>query len=64
MTFEHYKGKRAIIRSTSVEGTIENVINKRGANTRLAARYILIDDTGKLHELMPHEIEILEYESE
>lgn len=58
MNFEEYRNKKATIKSTEVEGTITDVKHKRGANNRLAARFIVTDDNGQEHELMPHEITI------
>ncbi|HTJ52579.1 MAG TPA: hypothetical protein VL443_24155 [Cyclobacteriaceae bacterium] len=56
MTFEDYKGKKATIKSTEVEGIIDRVRHKRGADGSLGARFIVVDPDGKEHELMPHEL--------
>lgn len=56
MNFELYKGKKATIKSTGIEGVVVNIRHKRGADNSLGARFIVEDPTGKTHELMPHEI--------
>lgn len=58
MNFESYKGKSATIKSTQVEGTIIEVRYKRGWDNSLGARFHLEDPSGKIHELMPHEIKV------
>lgn len=62
MTFKDYEGKRATIKSIEVEGIIKNVIHKRGADNKLGARFLVEDQTGKVHELMPHELTVHLYE--
>lgn len=58
MSFEDYKGKTATIKSTGAICTIDYVRHKRGADNKLGARFILIDENGKTHEMMPHEITV------
>jgi hypothetical protein len=60
MSFTQYNGKKATIKSTDAQCIIERVIHKRGADGSLGARFILKDDQGKEHEMMPHEIIIEE----
>lgn len=58
--YEKYKNKRVIIKSTEVEGTIVNVIPRHNQENKLAVRYQVLDDEGKTHQLMPHEVQIKE----
>lgn len=58
MSFDQFKGKTAIIKSTEQEGTITNVIHKRGSDNSLGARFLVETPDKKIHELMPHEIKI------
>ena len=58
MSFEEYKGKSVTIKSTDQQGIILNVRHKRGADNSLGARYTIITEDKKEHELMPHEIKI------
>lgn len=62
MSFDQFKGKTAIIKSTKQEGTIADVIHKRGSDNRLGARYLVETPDKKIHELMPHEIKIYPHE--
>jgi hypothetical protein len=56
---ENFKGKRVLIKSLGVEGKIENVRHKHGADNVLGTRFDILDDNDKMHyELMPHEIQI------
>ncbi len=57
MDFEKYKGKKALIKSTGEIGTIDRVRSLRG-QYGMSARFIVVDEDLKEHELMPHEIEL------
>jgi len=58
MNSSDYIDKRVTIKSSEAEGTIKEVIPKRGADGSLGARFIVIDDDDKKYELRPDEIKI------
>lgn len=56
MNIDDYRGKKCVLKSTDEEGTIKDVIPRRGAMS-IAYRF-LVDINGTLYELMPHEVKI------
>ena len=58
MSFESYRGKPVTIKSTATSGVIDEILRYRGAGGGLAVRYVVKDAAGKVHELMPHEVQI------
>jgi hypothetical protein len=57
--FDDFRGKPVIIKSTNVQGTIRDVIRKRGSGGALAVRVMVEDLGGKIHELEPHLITLI-----
>lgn len=56
MSLQEYRGKEVVIKSTSTTGKIKEVLMRRGSGGGLAVRFLVIDNAGAQHELMPHEI--------
>lgn len=62
MSFEEYRGKSVVIRSTGVSGKIDDLIRRKGPGGGLSVRFLVIDSASVIYELMPHEVKIIENE--
>lgn len=58
MNFTDYEGKKVTIKSDKSEGTVHKVTHKKGTGGGLAVIFQVKDVNGKLHELMPHQLEL------
>jgi len=58
MNSNQYLDKYVTIKSTDVLGQIKSVTQKHGSSGVLSARFIVHDELGGVHELMPHEVKI------
>ena len=57
MSFDQYRNKEVTIKSTSQQGKIVEVLRKRGQGG-ISIRFLVVDQNGAQHELMPHEVKI------
>jgi hypothetical protein len=55
-----YRGKRATIKSMSLDGEIKDVKHERGKDASLGVRFIVAGDDGKNYKCEPAEIKIHE----
>jgi len=55
----NYEGRYLTIKSSEKLGRIQQVITKRGTHG-LMHRFLVLDEDQKMHELMPHEVTLIE----
>ena len=59
MTFEKYKGRKAVVKDTGFESYIIDVRMKRASGGVMSARFVVSMPDGSEKEYMPHEIELV-----